>query len=122
MKTNVLAYQEINGLRVNCCQEAHVGSVIFAIDRAKASNELGIVRNGHASKFLKFGQLAQCDFAPRAVLIARYVVIISTINEKANSVLAAEPNQFSERRLNGLRVFQPDDDVCVDEKLEFVHR
>ena len=76
---------------------------------------MGIVRKGYASKFLKFAQLGQSNFAPGAVLVARHVVIVGTINEKANSVLTAEPNQLSERRLNGLSVFEPDDDVCVDE-------
>jgi hypothetical protein len=43
-------------------------------------------------------------------------------DKKANGMLAAEPNEFSERRLHGLRVLQPDDDVCVDEKFDIVHR
>jgi hypothetical protein len=42
--------------------------------------------------------------------------------EQSDTVFTAEPNQFSEGRLNGLGVFESYDDVRVDQELETVHR
>ena len=36
-----------------------------------------------------------------------HVIIVRTIDEKANRVLVAQPNEISQRHLNGLSVFEP---------------
>jgi hypothetical protein len=110
-----LAHQEIDRLRVKCDQEPHIGPIVFPTNRPKASNQRPFVGDRYTSQFLKFRQLAQRDFAPRVVLIASYVIIVGAVDEKADRILGTEPNQFSERRLYGLRVLEPDYDVCVYE-------
>ena len=121
VKANVLGHQEINSLGVERNQKANIRPVIVAIDCAKASEQRLIVRNGYAAKPLKLRQLAQGNGATRAVFVALNVVVIGPIDEKSNTVFATEANQLSEGRLNGLGVFEPDQDVCVHEKFEIVH-
>jgi hypothetical protein len=51
---------------------------------------------------LAAGGPPRLDLRRASSLIAGYVVIVGAVDEKA--MLAAKPNQFSERRLYGLRV------------------
>jgi hypothetical protein len=89
---------------------------------SKASRESSFIGDGHTSKLLEFGQLAQGNHTTRTIFVSRYVVIVRAVNKETNSVFVTEANQLREGHLNGLSVFEPDNDVCIDQKFEIVHR
>jgi hypothetical protein len=71
---------------------------------------------------LEFGQLAQGNHTTRTIFVSCYVVIVRAVNKETNSVFVTEANEFREGHLNGSSVFEPDNDVCIDQKSEIVHR
>jgi hypothetical protein len=116
----ILRDQKIDSLRVKSRQKADIGVIVFASRAAKTGCR--VVRNRKLPKFLEFRKLALCDEAPRGIVVPRYVLIVGVVNEQTDRMLIAEPDQFSKRLLDGLKVFEPDYDVCVDQQLEIVHR
>jgi hypothetical protein len=73
-------------------------------------------------QLLKLCELADGDGPALLISVARYVIIVRAIDEQPDTVFTAEANQFRERRLNRLGVFESYDDVRVDQELETVHR
>jgi hypothetical protein len=78
--------------------------IVFASRAAKTNSQSRVVRNRKLPKFLEFRKLALCDEAPRGIVVPRYVLIVGVVNEQTDRMLIAEPDQFSKRLLDGLKV------------------
>jgi hypothetical protein len=64
----------------------------------------------------------QRGFHPsRNIFVAAYIVVVCPINKEADVVFGSYSNKISERSFNGLGIFEPDNHVCVYEKLELAH-
>jgi CO/xanthine dehydrogenase Mo-binding subunit len=121
-EADILRDDEIDGFSIEGRQEPNVRPVVIVVDRTEPGDQTGFGRKRDASKLLEFCELAERDRATRLVFVARNVVVVGPVNEQPNAVFAAEANKLSERCLNGLGVFEPNDHVRVDQELEPVHR
>jgi hypothetical protein len=59
----------------------------------QASRESSFIGDGHTSKLLEFGQLAQGNHTTRTIFVSCYVVIVRAVNKETNSVFVTEANQ-----------------------------
>ena len=121
-EADILRDDEIDGFSIEGRQEPNVRAVIIVVDRTEPGDQAGFDRKRNAAKLLKFCELTERDRATRLVFIACNVVVVGPINEQSDAVFAAEANELSERCLNGLGVFEPNDYVRVDQQLESGHR
>jgi hypothetical protein len=86
---------------------------VLIFDSAKLAFQNYVRRNWYASQPLKLLEFAESDRTPLDILISIDVFVGRLVHKNPYGVLVAEPHQFRQRRLNGLRVLQRDDDICV---------
>ena len=122
MEADILRDDEIDGFSIEGRQEPNVRSVIIIVDGTEPDNQVGFGWKWNAAKLLEFCELAERDRATCLVFVARNIVVVGPVNEQPDAVFAADANELSERCLNGLGVFEPNDHVRVDQELEPVHR
>ena len=89
---------------------------------AKLAFENCVRRNWYASQLLKLFEFAESNRTALSIFISVDIFVGCLVYKDSHRVLVAKPDQFRQRCLNGLRVFQRYDYVCVDEKLEAGHR
>jgi hypothetical protein len=122
VEADILRDDEIDGFGIEGCQEPNVRPVVIVLDRTEPGNQGGFGWKRNATKLLEFCELAERDRATCLVFVACNVVVVGPVDEQPDAVFAADANELSERCLNGLGVFEPNDHVRVDQELEPVHR